>query len=263
MLNIKNYRFISIAVLTLIIIFIHLAYTYDLPKLFRFNKKEALEEWEEKIFKNKVLYSVEPKKEGGYLSAKSDKACSGLIYRIKFYPKENPLISWSWKVIKFPEKKPAQDRDKGGWIEKDDYAARVYAIFPSWYFMNIRSLEYIWDENLPEGTIITSPYFSNIKLIVTESGRSNIGQWVFEERDIYQDYKRAFGSAPSGYVGAIALMTDTDNTLSTAEATYKDIKMGYNYEVKEKEGLGAGPEESRLERMIKKIKGWVEKKWKK
>jgi len=90
----------------------------------------------------------------------------------------------------------------------------------------MKSIEYVWSDDLPKGTIITSPYFANIKLIVVESGKKNNDEWVFEERNIYDDYKRAFGTSPSG-VGAIALMTDTDNTLSTAEALYTDIKVGY------------------------------------
>ena len=73
---------------------------------------------------------------------------------------------------------------------------------------------------------MSSPYFKNIKLMVIESGENNIGQWVFEKRNIYEDYKRVFGRSPSSRVGAIALMTDTDNTLSTAEAVYRDIKVG-------------------------------------
>ena len=219
----------SISILILLIILIasiYCVYAYNLPKWFPFNKENALEEWEEKVFKNRVVYKVEPRQEGGYLLAKSKEACSGLLYRIKFYPKELPMISWKWKVMKFP-KKGAVTGITGGWIEKDDYAARVYVVFPSWYFMHTRCIEYIWAESLPEKKIITSPYFKNIKLIVVESGRNNMGQWVFEERDIYKDYKKAFGRPVSGYVGAIALMTDTDNTLSTAEALYKDIKVGY------------------------------------
>jgi len=133
-------------------------------------------------------------------------------------------------VTKFPDKNTATV--KGGWIERDDYAARVYVIFPSWNFMATRSLEYIWDEKLPEGTIITSPYFGNIKLIVAESTTKNLNKWVPEKRNIYEDYKKAFGRFPASNVGAIALMTDTDNTLSTAEAAYKDIKVGYKDETK-------------------------------
>ena len=135
------------------------------------------------------------------------------------------MISWKWKVVRFPDKR-TRDEQENGWVEKDDYAARVYVIFPSWIFTNIKCIEYIWAENLPVGKIITSPYLKNIKLIVVESGRKNLGQWVFEERNIYEDYKRAFGRRP-GAVGAIALMTDTDNTLSTAEAQYTQIKVGY------------------------------------
>lgn len=212
-------------ILAIIFSLFYSAYASNFPRIFPFNQKNALSEWQEKIFRNKVLYTIEPKREGGYLSAKSEKACSGIFYKVKFNPREYPLISWKWKILTFPKKNTAKDV-KGGWLEKDDYAARVYIIFPSFIFLNTKAIEYVWDENLPEGTIITSPYWNNIKLIVVESGKKNINQWVSEERDIYKDYKQVFGR-PAGRVGAIALMTDTDNTLSTAEAFYKDIKLGY------------------------------------
>lgn len=199
-----------------------------MPKWFPFNKENSLQEWQEKIFKNRVVYSVESEKKDGYLLAKSDKACSGLVYRMSFDSRKLPMMSWEWKVAKFPDKAQA-DSAKTGWIEKDDYAARVYVVFPSWNFLNIKSIEYIWDEDLPEGTIITSPYFGNIRLIVAESGRKNLNKWVAEERNIYEDYKKCFKATPP-LVGAIALMTDTDNTLSTAEASYKNIRVGYKNE---------------------------------
>jgi len=231
----KNKFFFIVLILALSAFY---AWASILPKLFAFNRKNALKEWEEKVFKGRVLYRVEPEKEGGYLRASSNKANSGLMHKIRFYPKTHPMISWKWKVAKFPDKNV--NADTGGWLEKDDYAARVYIIFPSWVFTNIKSLEYVWDETMPEGKIIDSPYIGNIKLIVAESGSQNLGQWVFEERDIYKDYVRAFGSAP-GRVGAIALMTDTDNTLSSAEAFYTQIKVGYekwtNGKTEEKESL--------------------------
>ena len=135
-------------------------------------------------------------------------------------------MSWQWQVVKFPETRSASS-DETGWIEKDDYAARVYVIFPSWYFMHTETLEYVWDPTAPEGTIKTSPYFDKIKIFVAESGNTNLKKWVAEERNIYEDYKKAFGKEP-GRVGAIAIMTVTDNTISSAEALYKDLKVGYN-----------------------------------
>ncbi len=227
----RKWKFIYILILATFILFIYYAHAINLPKWFLFNKENALREWQEKVFKNKVMYVVESEEEA--LLAKSKEACSGLFYRISFSPKDFPMISWQWKVIKFPEKVVDNEEvvdKKRGWIEKDDYAARVYVIFPSLNFRKTRCIEYIWDEYLREGVVMTSPYFKNIKLIVAESGTENVGKWVLEKYNIYEDYKKVFGKPPRGKVGAIAIMSDTDNTLSTAEALYKNIKVGYKDE---------------------------------
>jgi hypothetical protein len=199
-----------------------------LPQKFPFKEKDALEEWQEKIFKGRVFYSIKVNKRDGYLSAYSDDSASGIFYDIKFDPKEFPMMSWQWKVLKFPTKSSGEHAGSG-WIEKDDYAARIYVIFPRLSFNLTRCLQYVWDKELPAGTIMTSPYWDNIKLIIVESGEKNLGKWIYEERNIYEDYKLAFGREP-GRVGAIAIMTDTDNTQSMAEAHYKELKVGYRNE---------------------------------
>jgi len=207
-----------------------LAHAKDLPKDFPFKEKNSLKEWEEKIFRGRVLYSVKENKGGGYLTAYSKQAASGIFYQIKFDPKKEPMIRWKWKVLRFP-KKGTVAPDGGGWIEQDDYAARFYVIFPKLAFNLTKALEYVWDRDLPVGTINSSPYSKNIKIMVIESGRRNLKRWVEEERNVYEDFKKAFGQEP-GIVGAIAIMTDTDNTRSTAEAHYDEIKVGYKNETK-------------------------------
>jgi hypothetical protein len=192
---------------------------------FKFDKQTALREWEEKIFKGRVLYSVKVDKIDGFLSAYSKSAASGIIYRLKFDPLEKPLVSWKWKVIKFPERKKVIPA-KSVWIEEEDYAARFYIIFPKFPFFRVQCLEYVWDKQLPKGKILTNPYFKNLKIMVLESGEENLGKWVYVERNIVEDFKKAFGRNP-GKVGAIAIMTDADNTLSTAEAQYDEVKVGY------------------------------------
>lgn len=220
-------KFILSAILAVVIcVFLFFpAFAGWMTKWFSFDQKDSLAEWEEKIFKGRVLYSVEVDKKGGYLAAYSKNSASGIFYEISFRPKKQPIVSWKWKVIKFPDKKEGQ-LGISQWIEKDDYAARFYVIFPSFFFTRTRSLEYVWDKDLPEGTVMTSPYYRNIKIIVAESTDKNLGKWVLEKRNIYEDFKRAFGREP-GSVGAIAIMTDTDNTVSTAEADYDEIKVGY------------------------------------
>ena len=112
------------------------------------------------------------------------------------------------------------------WIEKDDYAARFYIIFPSFPFFRFKCLEYIWDKDLAEGTVLTNPNFKNLRIIVAESGENNLGEWVKEERNVHKDFRDLFGAEP-GNAGAIAIMTDSDNTASLAQTQYNDIEVGY------------------------------------
>jgi len=46
--------------------------------------------------------------------------------------------------------------------------------------------------------------------------------WVSHERNLYEDFKKAFGYDPP-LISGIAIMTDTDNTGESAIAYYGDI----------------------------------------
>jgi len=219
----KRARKIYLIAAGIILLFVSFVYGMSFVKWFHFKSKDSLREWREKVFKGRVLYTVKIEKTDGYLAAYSKGAASGIFYNLVFNPRVTPMVSWKWRVLKFPAKK---EREGSRWIEQDDYAARFYVIFPSIFFTHTKCLEYVWDKDLPEGVIMTSPYFRNIKIIVAESGEKSKEEWIFEERNIVEDFKKAFGKNP-GKVGAIAIMTDTDNTISTAEANYDEIKVGY------------------------------------
>jgi hypothetical protein len=59
-------------------------------------------------------------------------------------------------------------------------------------------------------------------MVAVQSGPSQAGRWLNEERDILSDYKSLFGEEPKE-AGAIAIMTDTDDTGESAMAWYRDI----------------------------------------
>jgi hypothetical protein len=61
-------------------------------------------------------------------------------------------------------------------------------------------------------------------MVAVESGDGKAGQWVTEERNIFEDYKRFFGEDPP-QLGAVALMSDTDNTGDEAVAYFGDISL--------------------------------------
>ena len=84
------------------------------------------------------------------------------------------------------------------------------------------TLMYVWCNKRQAGEIITNPRTDRIRKIVLESGSKNLGQWLDYERDIRADFIKAFGEEPGALTG-IALMTDTDNTQSTATAWYGPV----------------------------------------
>ena len=59
-------------------------------------------------------------------------------------------------------------------------------------------------------------------MIVVQSGKTKLNQWIDEERNIYEDFKKAFGREPF-MISGVAIMTDTDNTGERAIAYYGDI----------------------------------------
>jgi len=199
-----------------------LAFAFELPKWFPFTTNRSLDEWENKIFKGKTAYTVE----ADTLHALSKSSASAIFYKMRqrFRAQDYPMLSWKWKVVRFPA--PEKLKDRQG-IERDDYAARVYVIFPSMFILASKVLEYVWDENAAEGSISDSPYSGNIKLIVAHAAKSDRGKWILETRNILDDYRKAFGRDPALRVGAIALMSDADNTGDVAEAYFDDVRMGY------------------------------------
>lgn len=172
--------------------------------------------WKIKRFKGETIYRVVNTETGNVLMAVSRASASGLIYEIVYDPKEYPILSWRWKVENIISKGNATVK------EGDDYAARVYVVFPHWFPPKTKSINYIWANRIPKGTVIPNKFYSKAIMIAVESGKENTGKWIKEERNVYEDFRSFFGSEPPK-AGAIAIMTDTDQTGEHAIAYYDDI----------------------------------------
>jgi hypothetical protein len=86
------------------------------------------------------------------------------------------------------------------------------------------TLMYVWCNTREPGTVIVNPRTDRIRKLVVESGSSNLSVWQDYERDIRADYEKAFGQPP-GALMAVGIMTDSDNTRSTAQAWYGPIRL--------------------------------------
>lgn len=176
----------------------------------------GLSGWEAKSFKGLTQYQLVRENNMTVVRATSHNAASGLIKKVTFVPGKYRYLRWSWKI---DHTIPIGDEmTKSG----DDYAARVYVLFPGKFFWQTRAINYIWANHLKKGESIPNAYTSNTMMVAVESGEEKAGHWLNEERDIFADYRQLFGSTPE-MVNAIAIMTDTDNTGSSASAWYGDI----------------------------------------
>ncbi len=179
---------------------------------------EGLNGWEAKTFKGQTSYQLV--EDGGrtVLRAQARGTASGLVKKISFEPTQYRYLRWSWKIEQTIAN--GDETTKQG----DDYAARVYVIFPGRFFWQTRVLNYIWANRLPREGFVASAFTANSMMLAAESGPASAGQWVTEERDLLIDYRRVFGEDPPA-AGGVAIMTDTDNTGAEATAWYGDITL--------------------------------------
>ena len=170
------------------------------------------------------------------VKATSDAAASGLTKEVRIDPSVFSVVHWRWKVDNLLTRSDVT-RKSG-----DDYPARLYITFEYdaekvslarklkykvgralFGDIPIAALNYIWETHMPVGTVIDNAYTDFAKMIVVESGPVKVGQWVQESRNVYHDYKQAFGEDPP-MINGIAIMTDTDDTKEQATAYYGDIR---------------------------------------
>ena len=193
-------------------------------------------DWEERVFEGKTEYTFTSGKPGERaLLVRSTAAASGLYRKMTIDLTKTPYLNWAWKIdntlkgldetTKKGDDYPARlyitfayDPDKVGFTKKLKYKAGR-ALFGD---IPIAALNYIWETTIPVGTIIENAYTDFAQMIVVESGPEKVGRWVTEERNIYEDYKKAFGDEPS-MINGVAIMSDTDNTKERVTAYYGDI----------------------------------------
>ena len=222
-------------------LFVHFSFlpAYSQEKdLFAREDFNSLDNWRPLTFpkiKRHSNYTVVKERNESFLKAESNASASGIIYRKEFNVYNYPKIRWSWKIDNIYKKGNAEE--KSG----DDYPVRIYIIFKynpekASFGQRIKyglakkiygeypphsSLNYIWASRGQREKIITNPYVDEAKMIVMEAGEEKAGQWVTEEADVLEDYKKAFGVSPPP-VASIAIMNDSDNT-GESSVSYVDF----------------------------------------
>jgi len=156
------------------------------------------------------------------LKVSSNHSASAYYYAFK-EPVSAPFsLSWSWKVSRLlTTGDPLLKRN-------DDYAARVYVVFRvgplPW---QIRSLNYVWTDHVAgRNGYWLNPYSRRSAMLPLNDSLVR-GRW--QQHRVYPvaDLQRIFGAHRAKLV-AIAVMTDTDDSGQSVQASYKDLRYALN-----------------------------------
>lgn len=175
-------------------------------------------DWTLKVWQGQPDVKVVNENGEQILRLRSDKAAVSVYREIKVDLARHPILTWKWKVTKLPKEGDARV------LNRDDQAAGLYVIFPRFpSFVNSQLIGYIWDSNVPEGTVIQSKKNPLVHYVVVRSGGQDMNKWLTEERHVLEDYRRVFGQDPPD-VGGISVMIDTDDTRTEAESYFARIE---------------------------------------
>ncbi len=186
--------------------------------------------------------------ERAILHVKSLGSASGLLRRLEVDLKEFSILVWRWKINRVVGMAIESQSDR------NDSTARIRVIFgrggekggekPRPVSPQIEELlkrlginlgikqtareprgfkiDYIWGNRIAPGEVLDYPRSRNHKVVVVKSGNGEVNRWIWEKRNLVEDFELLFESSPPG-LSAIVILTDTDQTNEGVEAWYSSI----------------------------------------
>jgi hypothetical protein len=170
--------------------------------------------WELKVKSGKAQFNILRDAGIPALHLRSAGSSFSLQGAVNVDVKRYPLLTWKWKVTKLP---------KGGDFRRshtDDQAAQLFLAFSK-----TKAIVYIWDTSAPQGLMeSTSPVpFMTVKVVVVRSGPTDLGKWLTETRNVYDDYRKFYGEEPPSVAG-VRLQINSQHTESSAESLFADVE---------------------------------------
>ena len=174
-------------------------------------------DWKPRKEEGRSVYSIQ--EEGGlrFLRAAATRLGVQAGREVAWNLEAYPILAWSWRPIELPK---GSDERKSS---TNDSAVSVYAVFPHTP-VSVKSVKYIWSRVVPVGTHLTSSA-GNTQVRVLRTGADKVGQWVEEQVNVREDYRKYFGGSEVPRPAGIAVLTDSDDTKSTARGDYAGFRV--------------------------------------
>jgi Protein of unknown function (DUF3047) len=135
----------------------------------------------------------------------------------QWYLATHPVLAWSWRPREFP--RGGDERES----HTNDSALAVYMAVPHSKVRGPKAVKYIWSEKVPVGTRLSSNG-GLTQVRVLRSGRPANDVWVEERVNVAEEWKAAFKESDTPRPGGIAVLTDADDTRSTAAGDYANFR---------------------------------------
>ncbi|RLB31179.1 MAG: hypothetical protein DRG87_03145 [Deltaproteobacteria bacterium] len=217
----KMHHYQRVLVIAVIVILLPLTARADADRLIIEGFSNGVDEkgapvgWELKENEGTPQISLVTENGDHVLHLASDNASFGITKEIEVDLKQYPFINFRWKATELP--KGGDFREK----KTDDQAGQLYVVFGT-FKLTAKIVGYLWENKTPKFTTGVSPAWGKTRLIVLQSGPENIGKWMQEKRNVYDDYKTLFGKEPPK-TSLISIFINSQHTKSRAECYYGEI----------------------------------------
>lgn len=173
-------------------------------------------QWKVRKDEAKQAYTVGEESGSRFLRARAVDLGQQAARQYEWDLDEYPVLAWRWRPVEFP--KGADER-----TSRNDSVLAVYMLVPYSQIRGPRAVKYIWSENVPVGTQLESN-LGLTKVRVLRSGLDGKDAWTEERVDVRADYLAAFGETTTPVPAGIAVLTDSDDTESSAGGDYADFR---------------------------------------
>ena len=128
-----------------------------------------------------------------------------------------PVLVWSWRPREFPRGGDERQSDA------NDSVLAVYMLVPHSRIRGPKAVKYVWSEKVPVGTPLTSN-MGLTQVRVLRSGTAGKDEWREERVNALEDYKKLFKESETPKPAGIAVLTDSDDTKSSAAGDYANFR---------------------------------------
>ena len=140
--------------------------------------------------KGRDAYKVQAENGVNFLAAK-DAGQRIKKKKIDWDPKAFPILTWRWRLQKAT-------------TENEPIAAIYASLDTDLMFIPVFT-KYVWSATKPEGTFTEGGMFSGSEIVV-QSGTKDIGQWLEERVNVYEDFKRIHQHEPAPKAWGISII---------------------------------------------------------